>query len=210
MVFNSFQVNTYILYDETKECIIIDPACYTEDENRRLENFISEKQLTPVIHLNTHCHVDHVLGMHFTRHRYNIPSYAHKLELDLLNNAPVMGDLFGFVIEPLPGFDKYIFHNEDIVFGNSVLHAIHVPGHSPGSLSYYSEANSFVITGDTLFSGSIGRTDLPGGNYNTLINSIITGLFSLPGNTTVWPGHGEATNIKNEVENNPFFNDYKT
>ncbi len=210
LVFNSFQVNTYIVHDETGECIIIDPSCYSGEENKTLAEFISQHQLRPVLHMNTHCHIDHVLGMHYIRNTYQIQSYAHEKESTLLKNGPLMGDLFGFRVEPLPVLDKFIAHDEIITFGNSELRAIHVPGHSPGSLSFYSAKGGFVITGDALFAGSIGRTDLPGGDYDTLINSIEMNLFSLPPETTVWPGHGGSSTIGFEHRNNPFFNNYKT
>jgi hydroxyacylglutathione hydrolase len=210
LVFNSFGVNTYILFDKTGECIIIDPANYSEEEDSTLLSYIEQHNLTPVLHLNTHCHIDHVLGVHFVKNNYNIPFYTHIEEMSLLEKAPLMGEIFGFHVKPLPKPDKHLVHNDTISFGNSELRAIHVPGHSPGSLSYYSESDGFVITGDALFAGSIGRTDLPGGDYDILIGSITSNLLSLPRETTIWPGHGENSTIGNEKENNPFFNDYKT
>jgi len=205
LVFNSFGVNTYIVYDDTAECIIVDPANYSEEEDRRLEAYIESQQLKPVLHLNTHCHIDHVLGSRFIREKYNIPFHAHREERELLAKAPMMGEIFGFHVQPLPEPDKYIEHNDTIRFGNSGLRAIHVPGHSRGSLTYYAEAADFAITGDALFEGSIGRTDLPGGNYDTLITSIMNNLFTLPPDTVIWPGHGNSSTIQNEIENNPFF-----
>ena len=205
LVFNSFGVNTYILHDETAECIIIDPANYSEEEDRRLESYIENRQLKPVLHLNTHCHIDHVLGSRFLRKKYNIPFLAHREEKELLARAPLMGEIFGFHVQSLPEPDKYIEHNDTIRFGNSELRAIHVPGHSRGSLSYYAETAGFAITGDALFEGSIGRTDLPGGDYDTLITSIRNNLFALPPVTVIWPGHGNSSTIMNEIENNPFF-----
>jgi len=205
IVFNTFQVNTYVLHDETGECVIIDPACYSEEEYELLDDFIQQRKLTPVLHLNTHCHIDHILGMHFIRNKYKVPSYAHEAEIPLLNNGPLMGDLYGFSFEPAPPLDKLISHNEVISFGHSEIRAIHVPGHSQGSLAYYSEKDAFLISGDALFEGSIGRTDLPGGDYDTLIQSIQTNLFSLPEETRVWPGHGPSTSIKEEKAYNPFF-----
>ncbi len=209
-VFNSFGVNTYILHDETGECIITDPANYDKEEDEKLLHYIKQNNLTPVIHLNTHCHIDHVLGIHFLKTKFNIPFHAHSEEMDLLGKAPVMGDLFGFNVKPLPKPDNYLNHNDIITFGDSALRAIHVPGHSRGSIAYYSKKNSFLLTGDALFSGSIGRTDLPGGDFDTLITSIRNNLFSLPPETTIWPGHGESSTIGYESENNPFFNDYTT
>ncbi|MEX0986762.1 MAG: MBL fold metallo-hydrolase [Bacteroidales bacterium] len=210
LVFNSFQVNTYLLHDETGNCIIIDPANYADQENNALVTYISQYQLYPVLILNTHCHIDHVLGLNFTKSTYDIPFHAHEKETQLLKNGPVMGDLFGFQVSPLPEPDNFVSHNEIISFGNSKVRAIHVPGHSEGSLAFYSEPDNFVITGDALFAGSIGRTDLPGGNYDTLIESIRSQLFPLPAETSIWPGHGESSTIGNETVNNPFFNDYKT
>jgi len=210
LVFNSFQVNTYILQDETGECVIIDPANYSEEENMALSRFISEHQLTPVKHLNTHCHIDHVLGMHYVRDRYKIQSYAHEADNILLERGPLMGEIFGFKVAPLPLPDHYLGDQEYISFGNSEIRALHVPGHSAGSLSYYAEKEGFVISGDALFEGSIGRTDLPGGDYDTLIESISSKLFTLPPQTKVWPGHGAFTTVEDEIAHNPFFNDYKT
>lgn len=210
LVFNSFQVNTYVVHDESGECLIIDPACYSDEENMTLKNFIDQRKLKPVLHINTHCHIDHVLGMQFVRDTYSIPSYGHEKESQNLISGPLMGDLFGFSVNPLPPIDRNINDNETISFGNSELLALHVPGHSPGSLAFYSSEGKFVITGDALFDGSIGRTDLPGGNYDTLIDSIRSKLFTLPPETTVWPGHGSSSTIGKEISENPFFNDYKT
>ncbi len=207
LVFNSFQVNTYLLYDETKECIIIDPACYEKEEEEALVRYIAEHELQPVLHINTHCHIDHVLGMPYVRDKYKIKSYAHESEQKLLNKGHIMGGAFGFQVSTFPELDKHIADSEKITFGNSEIIALHVPGHSEGSLAYYAENEGFVITGDALFDGSIGRTDLPGGNYDQLISSIKNKLFSLPGNTTVWPGHGGSSSIQKEIETNPFFND---
>jgi len=206
LVFNSFQVNTYLLHDETKDCIIIDPACYEKDEEEALAKYIYEHGLHPVLQINTHCHIDHILGIPFVREKYGISSQAHEQEQKLLNNGHIMGEAFGFHVGAFPKLDKTITHKEKISFGNSELVALHVPGHSAGSLAFYVEEEGFVITGDALFAGSIGRTDLPGGNYDTLISSIKNNLFTLPGKTTVWPGHGGSSTIQNEIDTNPFFN----
>lgn len=205
MVFNSFQVNTYIIYDETGECIIVDPANYEPDEDQALSAFISEHNLVPVLNINTHCHIDHILGINHVKQAFNVPFHAHESEEKLLNSAPLMGKVFGFNMDRLPAIDHFIGHREVIVFGNSELHAIHVPGHSAGSLAFHAPVGEFAITGDALFAGSIGRTDLPGGDYDTLIASISSNLFSLPPGTTIWPGHGESSTIGDEIANNPFF-----
>jgi hydroxyacylglutathione hydrolase len=210
LVFNSFRVNTYLLHDETKECIIIDPANYDTGEHMQMTDFIAQHELKPVLNLNTHCHIDHVLGINYIREHYNIPLHAHEQEKEMLENAPLMGQLFGFSVAPLPSIDKFIIHNDTISFGKSTLQAIHVPGHSRGSLAFFSAKDGFVITGDVLFENSIGRTDLQGGDYDTLIGSIRSLLFTLPPETSVWPGHGEPTTIEKEMKHNPFFNDYKT
>lgn len=209
-VFNAFNVNTYLLYEDTGECIIIDPANDKREENDMIQAFIEQKKLKPLLNLNTHCHIDHVVGIPFIRDTYNIPLQTHEKETELLENAPLMGELFGFQVSPLPSVDQFIGHGEMIRLGPSAIRALHVPGHSAGSLAFYAQAEGFVITGDALFQGSIGRTDLPGGDYDTLISSIRNNLLSLPPETRVWPGHGDPTTIGEELENNPFFNDYKT
>ncbi|MDF1570978.1 MAG: MBL fold metallo-hydrolase [Bacteroidales bacterium] len=205
MVFNSFQVNTYIIYDETGECIIVDPANYEPVEDQALSAFISEHNLVPVLNINTHCHIDHILGINHVKQAFNVPFRAHENEEKLLSNAPLMGKVFGFNVGHLPAIDHFIGHGEVIAFGNSELRAIHVPGHSAGSLAFYAPGGEFAITGDALFAGSIGRTDLPGGDYDTLIASISSNLFSLPPATTIWPGHGESSTIGDEIANNTFF-----
>jgi len=205
MVFNSFQVNTYIIYDETGECIIVDPANYEPTEDQALSAFISEHNLVPVLNINTHCHIDHILGINHVKQAFKVPFHAHESEEKLISNAPLMGKVFGFNMEHPPVIDHFIGHGEVIVFGNTELRALHVPGHSAGSLAFFAPDGEFVITGDALFAGSIGRTDLPGGDYDTLIASISSNLFSLPPGTTVWPGHGEPSTIGNEIANNPFF-----
>jgi hydroxyacylglutathione hydrolase len=210
LVFNSFHVNTYLLYDETKECIIIDSACYEKEEEEALVRYIAEHELQPVLHINTHCHIDHILGMPYVRDKYKIKSHAHESEQKLLTNGHIMGEVFGFHVSTFPELDKHIADSEKITFGNSEIIALHVPGHSEGSLAFYAENEGFVITGDALFDGSIGRTDLPGGNYDQLINSIKNKLLSLPGQTIVWPGHGSSTTIQKEILTNPFVNDLKT
>ncbi len=206
LVFNSFQVNTYLLHDETKECIIVDPACYEKEEEVLLSNFITVNGLKPVLHINTHCHIDHILGIPFVREKYKIASHAHAMEEKILANGHIMGEVFGFMVQPFPHIDKQIEHGDKIQFGKSEITALHVPGHSEGSLAFYAVEEAFVITGDALFEGSIGRTDLPGGNYDQLIHSIRENLLTLPGDTRVMPGHGGESTIQDEIESNPFFN----
>lgn len=204
LVFNSFQVNTYLIMNEKGECLVIDPAFYSPDETRTFDRYISSSGLKVAGQLNTHCHVDHVLGIKHIQTAYKCPLRAHPNEASLLNNAPLMGDVFGLKVEPFSGIDSPVEDKEYIPIGEDVLQAILVPGHSPGSLSFYAPDAGFVVTGDALFQGSIGRTDLPGGDYDTLIASIRNKLLTLPGETIVYPGHGNSTSIGEEARSNPF------
>ena len=205
IVFNNFQVNTYIIYDETGECLIVDPACDGSSEQLALEELIKSKNLTPVGQVYTHCHVDHVLGMQFIADRFGIPAKAHREDEKLLKNAPIMGEVLGFQLEELPQLDGYLESGDRVNFGNSSVEVRHIPGHSMGSVGFYTAEANFVITGDALFAGGIGRTDLPGGDYDELIESIQNQLFVLPDITTIYPGHGPASTIGKEKEANPFF-----
>lgn len=204
-VFNTFQVNTYLVWDDSRECIIIDPAFQDDTERQRLTAFLASESLSPVRILNTHCHVDHLLGIPEIKQEYNIPFLCHREETSLLEKAHIMGRALGFNAAPFPAPDRYLEDGEVIDFGNSRLKALLVPGHSAGSLAFLDEEAGFVITGDALFAGGIGRTDLPGGNYDQLIHSISAQLFELPGDTVIWPGHGPSSTIGEEVKNNPFF-----
>jgi len=204
IVFNSFQVNTYLVRNEKGDCMVVDPAFYSPEEIHSFDRYISSKGLSIIGQINTHCHVDHVLGVQHMKTAYDSPLRAHPDESGLLNNAPLMGEIYGLKVDPLSRIDKPIADNEVIEVGNDSLLAILVPGHSPGSLSFYSSTGGFVITGDALFQGSIGRTDLPGGDYDTLISSIKRRLLSLPPETIVYPGHGDPTSIGYELSNNPF------
>ncbi|MCK4879005.1 MAG: MBL fold metallo-hydrolase [Bacteroidales bacterium] len=204
LVFNAFQVNTYLVRNEKGDCLVIDPAFYSPDEINTFDRYITSNGLNIIGQLNTHCHVDHVLGVQHMQTTYKCPLRAHPDESNLLNNVPLMGDIYGLQVEPLSGIDKPIGDNASIEIGDDFLKAILVPGHSPGSLSFYYPEGGFVITGDALFQGSIGRTDLPGGDYDTLISSIRNRLLTLPPETTVYPGHGDPTTIGDEASNNPF------
>ena len=204
LVFNSFQVNTYLIRNERGDCLVIDPAFYSPEEIDTFDNYITSNNINVIGQLNTHCHVDHVLGVHHMESRYHCPIRAHSSESKLLNNAPLMGEFFGFKVEPHPGIDHPIADDESIRIGVDSLQAILVPGHSPGSLAFYSREGGYVITGDALFRRSIGRTDLPGGDYGTLIQSIQSRLLILPPETVVYPGHGDPTTIGEEAVYNPF------
>jgi glyoxylase-like metal-dependent hydrolase (beta-lactamase superfamily II) len=201
---NGFAVNSFILYDDSKECLLIDPGYYEQKEKDSLIRFISENKLQPVKALNTHCHVDHILGNKFVCEHYRIPLSAHQEDEFLLQRASQMGEIFGFQGVSSPPVDDYLKQGDTVRFGNSEIEVIHTPGHSPGSISFYNEQDEFVIAGDVLFAGSIGRTDLPRGNYKTLISSIVERLMVLPAETVVFPGHGPSTTIKHEHDTNPF------
>ena len=205
-VFNPFEENTYLLYDNTNECIVIDPGCYSDEEKEELISFIGESKLTPVKLFNTHCHVDHVIGNSYLCELYKIKTGAHKLDNPLLNGAAEHGKVLGFEIEQPPPINVFLQDNEIIKFGNSRLKVIHVPGHSPGSIVFYGEEQKFVIAGDVLFNGSIGRTDLPGGDYEILIKNITNKLLVLGDDVVVYSGHGPVTTIGNEKRTNPYLN----
>ena len=204
--FNFFGENTFLLYDETKEAIIIDCGCITPDEEKTLSAFLNDNDLTLKRLLSTHYHFDHVIGNSYIFHKYGIRPEMHRDEKNtktptLNMQASKFGIPMSFEdIEP----SRNIEDNEEIHFGNSVLKAILAPGHSPASLAFYSETDNFIISGDVLFNSSIGRTDLWGGDYNTLISSIKNRFLTLPDNTTVYSGHGPSTTIGNEKANNPY------
>lgn len=204
-VFSPIDVNTYILVDDSGDCAIIDCGCYEKQESEELENFIKEKGINPVLLLNTHCHLDHIFGNSFVLEKYGLRTFSS--ELDELNrkNASQHAMLFGLTMDTPPEPAGFISDNQIVTFGTTELKALHVPGHTSGSLAFYSEKNNCVFTGDALFSGSIGRTDLQGGNYETLIRSIKNKLFVLPPSTVVYPGHGNETTIEREMKSNPFF-----
>ncbi|KAA3635510.1 MAG: MBL fold metallo-hydrolase [Bacteroidetes bacterium] len=206
LTFNAFQENTYVVYDETGECVIFDPGNSNAGEDQRLLDTITNKGLKPVKLINTHCHIDHVFGNKFVAEQFDLPLGIHEGELPLLEAVPQISQVYGLPQpEPSPKPGYFIEAGETITFGNTSLLTLFTPGHSPASLCFYCEKDAFVIAGDVLFYGSIGRTDLPGGDYDTLINSVRTELFTLPDNVKVWPGHGPATTVGFEKQNNPFF-----
>ena len=204
--FNLFQENTYVIYDETKECIIIDPGCCTPAEKNELMAFVAAKQLTPVRLLNTHCHVDHIPGNGTMAATYNIGLEYHEKELPIIQSAPDFGPIFGIEVDEQPTASRFIIADEIISFGNTMLKVMFTPGHSPGSVSFYNEKEKYVIAGDVLFYESIGRYDLPGASGPVLLQSITEKLMTLPDDTTVYSGHGRNTTIGHERKNNPFLN----
>lgn len=202
---NPFAENTYILYDETGEAIVIDPGCFDYREQSMLIDFIEKNKLRPVRLLNTHCHLDHVFGNRFVAEKWSLPLEIHRGELPVLQSFERVCQMYGVPVvssQPEPG--RFLEDGELISFGNTTLKTILAPGHSPAHLCFWCEKEGFVIGGDVLFFESIGRSDLPGGNHETLLESIRTRLFTLPGETIVWPGHGPETTIRHEMEYNPF------
>jgi glyoxylase-like metal-dependent hydrolase (beta-lactamase superfamily II) len=201
---NPYQENAYVLFDESNECIIIDPGAYTSQEQNELSHFIESSQLKPVRLLNTHCHIDHVLGNAFVHSMYGLLPEFHSLELELLHAIPGYAPQMGirYELSPLP--ETFLPETGNITFGQSSLELIFAPGHSPGHLCFYSPADNFLIGGDVLFYQSIGRTDLPGGNHQQLLDNIKHKLFNLPTDCVVYPGHGPSTQIGFEKAHNPF------
>src|SRR6185295_14003868 len=189
--FNPVEENTYILYNEKRECCIIDPGFYFPEEKEEFEGFIEENSLQPILLLNTHCHLDHVFGNKFIHDKWGLLLHIHEKEKQMLELAPASGQMW------------------QLPFGNDELEVRFAPGHSPGHVCFYDEADGFAISGDVLFSGSIGRTDLPGGDFQTLITSIQTQLFTLPDDTKIYCGHGPMTTIGFEKMNNPFVKLYQ-
>ncbi|WP_149242757.1 MBL fold metallo-hydrolase [Dyadobacter sp. 32] len=202
--FNPFSENTYVLHDDTGEAIIIDPGCYEKAELDKLTTYIENNQLRPVKIVNTHAHIDHVLGVEAVKRKYQIPFYLHQLEEPVLKAVKSYASNYGFAQFSEPEIDVHLHEGDSVNFGKSTLKVLFVPGHAPGHIAFVNDAQRFVIGGDVLFRQSIGRTDLPGGNMNTLLSSIRTQLFVLPDDYTVYAGHMEPTTIGFEKKNNPF------
>lgn len=203
--FNPYPENTYVLFDETGECLLIDPGCYTREEQDTLVKFIRDNRLKPAMLLNTHCHIDHVLGNKFISDLFGLSPVFHRLEKEVLELMVAYAASTGLSYDPSPPAGRFLEEGEKVSFGSQELEVLFTPGHSPGSLSFFSPESRLVIAGDVLFRGSVGRTDLPGGDYDTLINSIESQLFPLGDDVKVYAGHGPATTIGYERENNPFF-----
>ena len=203
-IFNPIMENTYLLYDETQEAVIIDCGASNKKEKHQLADFIKDKNLQLKRLLNTHLHYDHVLGNEFISETYGLKPEYHKAE-EAMFGLKKLNNVFSPVKYKSIDAGHYIEHGEEIVFGNTCLKALFTPGHSLGGLCFYSENDRCVFTGDTLFHHDIGRTDLLGGNHKKIIQSINDHLFTLPGNTVVYPGHALPTTIEEEKLNNPHF-----
>jgi len=202
--FNPFQENTYLLYNDQQECWIIDPGMYGPDEEKILFDFIDEKQLKPQQIINTHAHIDHILGIAALQSTFRIPLGIHQQEQVILDNAKNSALMFGLHLTQVPKVDFYIEEGKLLQLGTDQLQVRLAPGHSPGSILFYSAEGKWVISGDVLFQGSIGRSDLPGGDHETLLQSIRRQLYTLPNDTYVYSGHGGVTSIEVEKQSNPF------
>jgi len=203
--FNPFQQNTYLLYDDKGEAFIIDPGNFTASENLTLKNFIEEKKLRLTRLLLTHAHIDHVLGNKFIYDTYNLLPEVHENDEFFIDKMTQTGAMYGVNCEQSPSPVKYINEGDKIQLGEYTLDCLFTPGHSPGSISFYNQANKILISGDVLFLGSIGRTDLPMGDHEMLLKSVREKLFVLPDDVKVYSGHGPATTIGHEKNTNPFF-----
>ena len=203
-VFNSFGVNTYILADDTGKCLVVDPACQYNSEESELLGFITGNHLQPIGMVNTHFHIDHIVGNNFVSKTFNLRPQCHKSSKMLWETAAEFGAAFGIKIENLIIPSDFLGEGDLIPFGNSSLEVRYTPGHADGSICLVNHAERYVIAGDVLFRDSIGRTDLPTGNFDVLYESITTKLFTLPDDYIVYPGHGPETSIGYEKMNNPF------
>lgn len=201
--FNPVGVNAYLLWDESKEAVLIDPACFYREEEDALSRFVEEQQLKIVQLLNTHGHFDHLMGNSFAQKKWHLTCKIHPGDHFMVDQASEHAKWFGITMAN-PESAVALLPGEEISFGNSVLRVIHVPGHSPGGVAYYHEDAGLLIVGDILFEGSVGRTDLPGGNHAQLISGIKEKLLILNEDVKVFPGHGNATTIGRESWSNPF------
>jgi hydroxyacylglutathione hydrolase len=205
---NPFQENTYILYDETGECVIVDAGCYEPQEQETIDSFIAGNNLKPVKLLNTHGHIDHIAGIEYLSKKYAIELYIHADDVDNINRSATMGAAWGFNIQVPTCKVNFVEADDIVTFGNSTLKVIALPGHTKGGVGYYNDEQKIILLGDTLFRGSIGRTDLPGGDYEVIIRSIIKNLLPLGDEVQYYSGHGESSTLGHERRYNPFVNEH--
>jgi len=201
---NHLGENTYLVYDDTRECAVIDPGCYSDDERKAITSRIAQLDLRPKYIINTHCHIDHVIGVNFLKKTYGIPFAANSADQYLLDKAEAFATVWKWKLDGEIKIDIDCTEGTEFHIGNSILKCAATPGHTPGGIVIYSEQDKFMMTGDTLFKGTIGRTDLPGGDYDTLIASIRNRLMRFDSLYNVHPGHGESTTIGVEAGENPF------
>jgi len=201
---NPVQENTYLVFNEFKQCIIIDPGCYSDEERETIKDFIAQNNLQPAMLLNTHCHLDHVFGNKFIADNYQLTLQLHEKEKVVLSYAPTSGLMYNLPFDNYTGDFIVLKEGDKLNLGQDELLVIEAPGHSPGSICFYCAKQNFIIGGDVLFKGGIGRTDLPMGDHQALLKNIKTKLLVLPPETIVYSGHGPATTIGEEKLGNPF------
>lgn len=202
--FNPFQENTYVLYDETGEAMIVDAGCYDRDEEKELSDFIESKKLKVKALINTHSHIDHILGAYYVTDKYKVPLFIHPKDEQTLRSGKVVSTMYGIDHFNEVLASGYLSEDKSVKFGNQSFDVLFLPGHAPGHVGFYHREKKVLIGGDVLFNRSIGRTDLPGGDYDTLIESIHKKIFTLPDDVVVYPGHGPTTTVKQEKVENPF------
>ncbi len=203
-VFNPFSENTHVVSDETGTAVIIDPGCYETEEQNELDEYIATKRLSVKYLLNTHCHIDHVLGNYHVKKKYSVPLLVHAREENVLRAVKTYAPNYGFNGYQETTADQFIHEGEVISFGETTWDILFLPGHAPGHVGFYDKKEGVIFSGDVLFDGSIGRTDLPGGDYDTLIQSIREKMFALPNEVIVYCGHGATTTIGKEKQSNPY------
>jgi glyoxylase-like metal-dependent hydrolase (beta-lactamase superfamily II) len=203
-ILSPIQENTYVLYNDKKEAVIIDPGCYGAEEEEELAGFIHAEGLSPMLLLNTHCHLDHVFGNKYVAERWGLVPHIHRLEQKVLDFAPAAGLMWNMPFDNYQGELKFLEEGDTTGLAGDPLQVLFTPGHSPGSICFYAAVDAFVVSGDVLFRGSVGRTDLPGGSSQVLTTSIKNVMYALPDDTVVYSGHGPSTTIGEEKRSNPF------
>jgi hydroxyacylglutathione hydrolase len=202
--FNPFHENTYIIYDESKECIIIDPGCFEDFERKYLVEFIENNKLTPMALINTHCHIDHILGNKFVSDKYRLQVTGHREDIYNLENLEAVGKKYGVPVEPSPAMTVFLEDGNEFKFGNTTFKILHTPGHSLGSITLHNDIEKYAIVGDVIFKESVGRADLPGGDMKVLEQTIAQKIYTMSDDTILYSGHGPKTNVGYEKRNNPF------
>lgn len=208
--FNPYQENTLVISDESGQCALIDPGCHVASEQAVLTDYIETNGLTPILLLNTHGHIDHMLGNAWARDKWNLPFWTHRIVEQELAQAPAWGMAMGLKVAPSPAPDHYLEAGDTVTVGSETLEVLFTPGHSPGHISFFHRAGKQLFSGDVLFQGSIGRTDLPGGDHATLMTNIVDQVLPLGDDVTVFPGHGPTTSIGAERRSNPFIQQFLT
>lgn len=203
-VFNPIQENTYVVWDGTGECAIVDAGNASAREDAALADFIAAQGLKPVVAVNTHGHFDHTMGVQYVKETFGVPFAASSADGFLIEHGRESGAMFGVQVGEMPTIDTDLSKTDEIAFGNTKLKVIKTPGHTPGGVVLYEPESKSLFTGDTLFRESIGRTDLPGGDYGALMHSIIENIISLGDEVAIYPGHGEKSTIGHESLYNPF------